>query len=148
MAEHHHHHHHDHHHGEDCGCEECGGVEISSHEGALIGTLTGHIAADSVAAAKELLSAALTRRQLARVFLLESFLAAGIALAFAAPAALLLSRLFRRIVNALMISLPPVNALGAALSLGLALWAVFTLAALFPIRRLRAMDLAAQLKYE
>ena len=61
---------------------------------------------------------------------------------------LFLSRLFRRIVNALMISLPPVNALGAALGLGFALWAVFTLAALFPIRRLRAMDLAAQLKYE
>ena len=47
-----------HHHDADCCCEEC--IGVASHEGALIGTLTGHIAADSVDAAKELLSAALT----------------------------------------------------------------------------------------
>ena len=58
MAEHDHHHHH--HHDEDCCCEESGGVEISFHEGALIGTLTGHIQADSIDAAKDLLSAAMT----------------------------------------------------------------------------------------
>ena len=58
MAEHEHHHHHDH--DEDCCCEACSGIGISSHEGALIGTLTGHIAAESVDAAKELLSSEMT----------------------------------------------------------------------------------------
>ncbi len=56
MAPHEHHHHHD----EDCCCEACSGIGVSFHEGALIGTLTGRIAADSVDAAKELLSAAMT----------------------------------------------------------------------------------------
>jgi len=51
-------HHHDH--DADCCCEECSGIGIASHEGALIGTLTGHIAADSVDAAKERLCAAMT----------------------------------------------------------------------------------------
>ena len=61
MAEHHHHHgpaHH--HHGADCTCAACTGVDITFHEGALIGTCTGHIEADSLDTAKALLSAALT----------------------------------------------------------------------------------------
>lgn len=50
--------HHEHHH-ENCCCEECSGIVITSHEGALIGTLTGRIAADSVLSAKERLCAAM-----------------------------------------------------------------------------------------
>lgn len=51
---------HHHHHDEDCCCEECSGIGIAYHEGALIGTLTGHITTDSVDAAKELLCSAMT----------------------------------------------------------------------------------------
>lgn len=58
--EHHHDQHHHHDHGEHCCCEACSGISISFHEGALIGTLTGHISADSIDAAKELLSSAMT----------------------------------------------------------------------------------------
>ncbi|MBQ6550261.1 MAG: hypothetical protein IJL78_02505 [Lachnospiraceae bacterium] len=58
MAEHEHHHHH--HHDEDCCCEECSGISVTAHEGALIGTLTGHIQADSVDSAKDALSSAMT----------------------------------------------------------------------------------------
>ena len=64
MAEHHHHHNHSHehahhHHGADCTCIACTGIDITSHEGALIGTCTGHIPADSLDAAKAQLSDAL-----------------------------------------------------------------------------------------
>lgn len=55
MADHEHHHHH--HHEEDG--REIHGIGISSHEGALIGTLSGHMPAQSVDLAKEQLSAAL-----------------------------------------------------------------------------------------
>ena len=57
MTEHMHHHHH---HEEDCCCEEHGGIHVSFHEGALIGTLAGHVHADSVDAAKEQLASAMT----------------------------------------------------------------------------------------
>ncbi len=51
----HRHHHHDAH----CGCES-GGIDIAEHEGALIGTCTGHIPADSLDAAKAKLCGAMT----------------------------------------------------------------------------------------
>ena len=57
MAEHAHHHHH---HEEDCCCEACSGIRVAFHEGALIGTLTGHIQADNVDEAKGLLASAMT----------------------------------------------------------------------------------------
>ncbi len=53
-------HHHRHEHGEDCCCEACSGISVSSHEGALIGSLTGHITAENVDTAMELLSAEMT----------------------------------------------------------------------------------------
>lgn len=53
MAEHeHHHNHHD-----GCGCEDehCG-IEIAEHEGALIGTLSGHVTAADVEEARDILA--------------------------------------------------------------------------------------------
>ncbi len=95
-----------------------------------------------------LISTSMTRGQLAKMFLLESFIAAGISLIFAAPAALLLSLHFRRITAALMLTLPEADSAGAVITLGLILWAVFTAVAVFPISRMKEMNLAEQLKYE
>ena len=55
MAEHEHHHHH-HDHDEECCCEECCGIEITEHEGALIGTLSGHVSAENCDAARDIVS--------------------------------------------------------------------------------------------
>ena len=95
-----------------------------------------------------LISTSMTRGQLAKMFLLESFFAAGISLISAAPAALLLAALFRKITASLMLSLPETDSAGAAITLGLILWAVFTAAAEFPISRMKKMNIAGQLKYE
>lgn len=95
-----------------------------------------------------LLSTAMTRGQLAKMFLLESLTAAGISLLCAVPAAMVLSALFGRIVKQLMLTIPETNNAGAILTLGLILWAVFTSVAVFPIGRMRKMNIAEQLKYE
>lgn len=95
-----------------------------------------------------LLSTTMTRGKLAVMFLLESFIAAGISLILAAPASLLLSALFRKILAELMITLPTQDMAGAVIVPGLLLWALFTAVAVFPISRMRKMNIAEQLKYE
>ena len=95
-----------------------------------------------------LMSTSMTRRQLAKMFFIESFTAAGISLICAVPAAALLSGLFGKIVKQLMITLPDTDSTGAAVTLGLMLWALFTAVAAFPISRMRRMNIAEQLKYE
>jgi ABC-type antimicrobial peptide transport system permease subunit len=95
-----------------------------------------------------LASTSMTRGTLSKMLLLESMIAAGIALALAFPCALLAFVPFRRIMESFSAEFRVVYHLGAyGLFLGI-LWLVFTLVALFPVRSLRKMNLAEQLKYE
>jgi ABC-type antimicrobial peptide transport system permease subunit len=95
-----------------------------------------------------LASTSMTRGTLSKLLILESMIAAGIALVSALPCALLAFVPFRRIMESLSAEFRVVYHLSAyGLFLGI-LWLVFTLVAFFPVRSLRKMNLAEQLKYE
>lgn len=95
-----------------------------------------------------LLATSMTREKLSRMLLLESMVAAGAALITAFPAAMLAIIPLGRILGELSTSVNVVYDVKMYLLFLTALWVVFTLVALFPIRKLRKMKLAAQLKYE
>lgn len=95
-----------------------------------------------------LMSTALTKGQLKRMFYAESFMAAGIALIAAVPVALVMHRVFMGILSGLMITMPVVLSLPSCILLCVIMWAVFTLSAAFTVKALNKMNIAAQLKYE
>ena len=95
-----------------------------------------------------LMSTSLSREKLSKMFLTESAIASGAALAAALPLQAFLYRVFVSVLDGLMITIPVhISGVGSAV-LAVIMWAVFTLSALFPIKALRKMNIAAQLKYE
>lgn len=95
-----------------------------------------------------LMSTSLTRDKLAKMFVAESAIASGAALITAIPLSLFMYRVFINILDGLMVTIPIHMSITSCIVLGLLMWAVFTLSALFPIKALRKMNIAAQLKYE
>lgn len=95
-----------------------------------------------------LLSTSFTRKQLKKVFFLESFIVSGLSLLIAYPLGAMLiyplSNAFVAMETALELKFNPVP----ALLLFIGMWFVFTLTALKPNRALSKMKLAEQLKYE
>lgn len=95
-----------------------------------------------------LASTSMTREKLSRMFLLESMIASGISLLIALPTAFVAFAPFKRILENIAAEMNIVyNMRFYVLFLGV-LWIVFTGVSLFPIRKLKKMNLAAQLKYE
>ena len=95
-----------------------------------------------------LMSTSLTRGKLSKMFLAESAIASGAALITAIPLSIFMYTVFMNILDGLMVSIPIHMSITNSIVLGLLMWAVFTLSALFPIKALRKMNIAAQLKYE
>lgn len=95
-----------------------------------------------------ILSTSLNRKQLCKMFLLESAAASGVALLGAIPLSAVLCVIFRRILDGLNIVIPVGTGLAGYAVLGLLMWVVFMLSALFPSRTLKKMNIAEQLKYE
>jgi len=95
-----------------------------------------------------LLSTAMGRGKLGKLFLIESFFAAGTAVICALPISFMMIQSCERIFEALN--------LGIALNLDFRntfmlmgiLWIVFTFISLFPIRAMKKMNISEQLKYE
>ena len=82
------------------------------------------------------------------MFLTESAIASGAALITAIPLSVFMYRVFINILDGLMIAIPIHMNITSSIVLGLLMWAVFTLSALFPIKALKRMNIAEQLKYE
>ncbi|MEE5993442.1 MAG: FtsX-like permease family protein [Oscillospiraceae bacterium] len=95
-----------------------------------------------------LMSTSLTKEKLSKMFVDESAIASGSALITAIPLSFFMYRVFLNILDGLMVSIPIHMSITSCIVLGLLMWAVFTLSALFPIKALRKMNIAAQLKYE
>lgn len=95
-----------------------------------------------------LMSTSLTRGKLSEMFFAESAIASGAALVMAVPLSIFMYKVFLNILDGLMVSIPIHMSITNSIVLGLLMWAVFTLSALFPIKALRKMNIAAQLKYE
>ena len=95
-----------------------------------------------------LMSTSLTREKLSKMFIAESAFASGAALITAIPLSVFMYTVFMNILDGLMVTIPIHMNITSCIVLGLLMWAVFTLSALFPIKALRKMNIAAQLKYE
>jgi ABC-type antimicrobial peptide transport system permease subunit len=95
-----------------------------------------------------LMSTSLTRGKLSEMFFAESAIASGAALVMAVPLSIFMYKVFLNILDGLMVSIPIHMSITNSIVLGLLMWAVFTLSAIFPIKALRKMNIAAQLKYE
>ncbi len=95
-----------------------------------------------------LASTSMTRSKVSKMFILEGMLASGIAILIAFPTAFLAFIPFQRILDSLSVEIEVVYQVNYYIIFLLALWIVFTLVALFPIKKLKRMNLAEQLKYE
>ncbi len=95
-----------------------------------------------------LMSTSLTREKLSKMFIAESAIASGAALITAIPLSIFMYSVFMNILDGLMVTIPIHMSVISSIILALLMWAVFTLSALFPIKALRKMNIAAQLKYE
>ena len=95
-----------------------------------------------------LMSTSLTREKLSKMFIAESAIASGAALITAIPLSIFMYTVFMNILDGLMVTIPIHMNITSCIVLGLLMWAVFTLSALFPIKALRKMNIAEQLKYE
>ncbi|WP_295071083.1 FtsX-like permease family protein [Ruminococcus sp.] len=93
-------------------------------------------------------SVAMPRKKLSKMFLIESFIAALIALVAAVPIGIFMSHIFMGIMEQLEMFIPLEISVAACIKYALILCAVFTLVSLFPIRALKKMDIVSQLKYE
>ena len=95
-----------------------------------------------------LMSTSLTREKLSKMFILESAFASGASLITAIPLSVFMYKVFMNVLDGLMVTIPIRMSITSCIVLGLLMWGVFTLSALFPIRALGKMNIAAQLKYE
>lgn len=95
-----------------------------------------------------LISNAMTRSDVARMFVLESFFLAGISILVALPASLVAYGSFLEVFRLLMGPMEVTWQWGSYLAfMGMA-WLAFTAVALFPIRSLNKMNVAMQMRYE
>lgn len=95
-----------------------------------------------------LASTAMNRRKIAKMFVAESVFASGIALITALPVAFLSFIPFKRLMASVSGIFRVSYDVKAYVLFLIVLWIVFTMVSLFPVRALRKMELAAQLKYE
>ena len=95
-----------------------------------------------------IMSTSLSRGRLSLMFILESLISSGIAICSALPVSILLSRIFGSLMKQQRVYLPHSIPLSAMLTFALALWLIFALMSLFPIRAMKRMNIAEQLKYE
>ncbi len=95
-----------------------------------------------------LLSTAMDRGKLKVMFVVESMFATGTALICALPVSLICFIPFGRIMAMLGGGMRISYRIGLYAVFLVILWSIFTLVALFPVAKLRKMNIAAQLKYE
>lgn len=95
-----------------------------------------------------LASTSMTRQKVAWMLILESMIASGIALLVAFPLAFIAFEPFKRMLVIAAVEFPIVYHVEYYGIFIIALWVTFTMVALFPVRKLRKMNLADQLKYE
>lgn len=95
-----------------------------------------------------LASVAMDRNMLTRMFMEESMLASGISLVVALPTALMAFIPFKNVLMLLSGAFRVTYDIKLYTMFLLILWGVFTLVAVFPIRQLRKLKIAMQLKYE
>lgn len=95
-----------------------------------------------------LLSTAMTREKLSKLFVLESFIASGVSLLLALPVSLVAFVPFTNVLRVLAGGFRVEYHVGQYLIFIVILWIIFTGVALFPVKELRKMNIAAQLKYE
>jgi ABC-type lipoprotein release transport system permease subunit len=95
-----------------------------------------------------LLSTSLSRKQLTRMFILESLFSSGIALIAAVPMGILMIGPIFGALSAISANVEITTGTWSYILFILALWIVFVLTSLFPIRASKKMKLSEQLKYE
>ncbi|MBN1776326.1 MAG: FtsX-like permease family protein [Clostridiales bacterium] len=95
-----------------------------------------------------LLSTSLSRKQLTRMFVLESMFSSGIALIAAVPMGLLMIRPIFGALNSISAGVEITTEFIAYIIFVLAMWLLFILTSAFPIRAAGKMKLSEQLKYE
>jgi len=95
-----------------------------------------------------LLSTSLSRKQLTRMFILESLISSGIALLAAVPMGLLMIRPISLALTAITANVEVTTGLVEYILLVVVLWLIFILTSVFPIRAAKKMKLSEQLKYE
>ncbi|MBR1740396.1 MAG: FtsX-like permease family protein, partial [Lachnospiraceae bacterium] len=95
-----------------------------------------------------LVSTAMERGEVAKMFVFESMISSGIALFISLPVAFLAFLPFKRLMSLFTGNFLVHYDVKAYVLFLLLLWLIFTLVSLFPIRSLRKMNVAIQLKYE
>lgn len=95
-----------------------------------------------------LCSTSMPRKRLNRMLFLESFFSSGIAVLTAIPAGILMMFPVKVAFTFMSMQLKILTGFSSFVYIILIMWAVFTLTSLFPIRALKKMKLAEQLKYE
>lgn len=95
-----------------------------------------------------LLSTAMPRKLLARLFTYETALSMLIVMIVACPMSLLLSQIVKNLMAILKLNIPIVFSMTILVKITLVIWVIFLSTALFPRRSLRKMKIAEQLKYE
>lgn len=95
-----------------------------------------------------LLSTSLSKKQLARLFFLESLFSSAIALLAAIPMGIIMQKPVFEALSAISANIEVTTGAGAYFLFVLALWILFILTSGFPIRASRKMKLSEQLKYE
>ena len=95
-----------------------------------------------------LLSTSLSKKQLARLFFLESLFSSALALLVAVPMGILMQRPVFDALSAISTNIEVTTGAGAYILFVIALWILFILTSRFPIRAAKKMKLSEQLKYE
>ena len=88
------------------------------------------------------------RKRLNRMLFLESFFSSGIAVLVAIPAGILMMIPVKVAFSFMSMQLRVLTGFSSFVWIILIMWVVFTLTSIFPIRALKKMKLAEQLKYE
>ena len=95
-----------------------------------------------------LVSTAMTKGNLGKMFFIESMLASGIAFLVSVPITALLIQPFNKIMELLTIVINIKFDIAVYAGFILFLWVLFTVISFFPIRAMRKSDIVSQLKYE
>lgn len=95
-----------------------------------------------------LCSTSMPRKRLNRMLFLESFFSSGIAVLVAIPAGILMMIPVKVAFSFMSMQLRVLTGFSSFVWIILIMWVVFTLTSIFPIRALKKMKLAEQLKYE
>lgn len=95
-----------------------------------------------------LCSTSMPRKKMNRMLFLESFFSSGLAALMAIPAGILMMEPVKTAFTFMSMHLKIISGMSSFVYLMFIFWFVFTLTSLFPMRALKKMKLAEQLKYE